>query len=91
MERIKIVLEKPLYERQIYRRDVSLHILAKINKTNFTIHRGHEILTQGAAHDILSATPGVHGHLSFNLKIKEVKIEIELSSENICIKLKTNI
>ena len=75
MERIKIVLEKPLYERQIYRRDVSLHILAKINKTNFTIHRGHEILTQGAAHDILSATPGVHGYLSFNLKIKEVEIE----------------
>ena len=35
--------------------------LAKIDLTNFTIHRGHGILTQGAAHNILSATPGVHG------------------------------
>ena len=49
--------------------------LTKMNMTNFTIHRGHGILTQGAAHDILSATPGVHGYLSFNLKIKEVEIE----------------
>ena len=53
--------------------------LTKINMTNFTIHRGHGILTQGAAHDILAATPGVHGHPSFNLKIKQVEIEIKLS------------
>ena len=49
--------------------------LAKINMTNFTIHRGHGILTHGAAHDILSATPGVHGHLNFNLKMKEFQIK----------------
>ena len=35
--------------------------LAKINMANFTIHRGHGFLTQGAAHNILAATPGVHG------------------------------
>ena len=46
--------------------------LAKIDMTNFTTHRGHGILTQGAAHDIMSATPGVHGHPNFNLKMKEV-------------------
>ena len=49
--------------------------LAKINMTNFTIQRGHGILTQGAAHNILSASPGVHGHLNFNLKMKEVRIK----------------
>ena len=53
--------------------------LAKIDMTNFTIHRGHGILTQGAAHDILAATPGVHGQLNFNMKMKDVKIEIVLS------------
>ena len=49
--------------------------MAKMNMTNFTIHRGHGILTQGAAHDILSATPRVHGQLNFNLKMKEVQIK----------------
>ena len=49
--------------------------MAKMNMTNFTIHRGHGILTQGAAHNILSTTPGVHDHLNFNLKMKEVQIK----------------
>ena len=49
--------------------------MAKMNMTNFTIHRGHGILTQGAAHDILSATPGIHDHLNFNLKMKEIQIK----------------
>ena len=44
--------------------------LAKINMANFTIHGGHGILTQGATHDILTATPGVHDHQNFNLKLK---------------------
>ena len=44
--------------------------MAKMNMTNFTIHRGHGILTQGAAHDILFATPGVHDHVNFNLKMR---------------------
>ena len=49
--------------------------MAKMNMTNFTIHRGHGILTQGAAHDILTATLGVHDHQKFNLKMKEVQIK----------------
>ena len=49
--------------------------MAKMNMANFTIHRGHGILTQGAAHEILSTTPGVHGNLNFNLQMKEVQIK----------------
>ena len=49
--------------------------MAKMNMTNFTIQRGLGILTQGAAHGILSATPGVHDHIRFNLKMKEVQIK----------------
>ena len=62
--------------------------LAKINMTNFTIHRGHDILTQGAAHDILSATPGVHDHQNFNLKMKEVQIKEKKIITNAKSKLK---